>query len=67
MKLVLTRDDLIELIQADGRFQVDEELDDPVAEYFERVYKNKKMTYKKHTVEVDEAFTISFDLKESEK
>ena len=28
------------------------------------VYKNKKLTYKTHSIEVDEAFSISFDLKD---
>ena len=64
MKLLITRDDLIELIQADGRFEIEEEIFYPMAEYSEGIYKNKKLTYKTHSIEVDEAFSISFDLKD---
>jgi len=63
MKLELTRDDLIELIQADGRFQIDEEFSYPLAQYSERIYKNNKTTYKRQYLEVDDCFSILFDLK----
>ena len=64
MKIELTKYDLFKLIQADGRFEIEEEFFYPMAEYSERIYKNKKLTYKTHSIEVDEAFSISFDLKD---
>jgi len=64
MKIELTKYDLVKLIQADGRYEIDGEFSYPTAQYFERIYKNKKTTYKKHSIEMDDAFTISFDLKD---